>query len=118
MTYDNPVYLEQKNRKHEEVDNSGFVIPKQLTEEEMIEDETLDSNIEEITDDVDDDWDDWEEEEIEEVKEIPKIENPKKEILFKPKVENQPQNTNTEILNNPNTTNNPTTNKKVIKFKL
>ena len=82
MTYDNPVYIEQKKRKHENIDDSGFTIPKKLSElddtDEQPEVNTFDENDD---DDWDDDWDDEPEEVVE------------KPISFKKEPPNMP-NTN------------------------
>lgn len=63
MTYDNPVYIEQKKRKHETIDDSGFTVPKKLDEldEEEIED-NIQLNQGSPDSFNDDDWDDWDDE--------------------------------------------------------
>ena len=60
MTYDNPVYIEQKKRKHEAIDDSGFIVPKKLTDLDMEEEPEI-STYNEDDDDWEDDWDDEEE---------------------------------------------------------
>ena len=60
-TYTNPIFLEQKKLRKEEVDDSGWVTPT-MPEEETIEEETADENIAGSEKDNDDDWA-WEDEE-------------------------------------------------------
>lgn len=82
MTYDNPVYIEQKKRKHETIDDSGFTVPKKLSD--LDKDEIEDINEQEIStfneeDDWEDDWDDDSYEVIEKpisfTQSVPKDEN-------------------------------------------
>lgn len=86
MTYDNPVYIEQKKRKHETIDDSGFTVPKKLdkldNEDEVEELEELKDEERNISKFEDDGWnDDWDDDdEYEEVVDKPlsfKTEPPK-----------------------------------------
>ena len=75
MTYDNPVYIEQKKRKHETIDDSGFTVPKKLDELDDDDIENDDKLAQEPSDsfrddDWDDDWDD-DDDEFEEVVDKP-----------------------------------------------
>ena len=69
LTYDNPVFIEQKNRKHEEIKDEGWVpqhkvdeSPEDIKEEEieeMVQDEGFDT--EDLTKDLEEDFEDvWE----------------------------------------------------------
>jgi len=94
MTYDNPVYIEQKKRKHETIDDSGFVVPKKLDD---LDEEEIEDNIQLNQDspdsfNADDDWDDWDDEDdFEEVVDKP--------IEFKKEPPKEPTNELKDFIN-------------------
>lgn len=95
VTYDNPVYLEQKKRRNETVDESGFVVPKKLSE---IEEESKIKNTEDekpkVEDFFDDDDEDNEDDELPMELQKPKkpeIKQDNKSEIKKPERSNRPE---------------------------
>lgn len=90
LTYDNPVYLEQKKKRNETVDVSGFVVPKKLSE---IEEESKAKNTEDEKPKVEDFFDD--DDEDDEDDELPmELQKPKKPEIKKPERPNRPEKPN------------------------
>lgn len=97
VTYDNPVYLEQKKRRNETVDDSGFVVPRRLSEIEEEKNKKEDLKVEDFvdTDDEDDEIDDFFDDDSDPIKvAASKKESLKKPESEKPKIPERPERPN------------------------